>query len=261
MLYELASLYRIEGSINKVRSHSLRGVSLTEAWQAVDVFKRILKAHLPSARDMNILAEFQPLFTTGSQLNFFISAYRKAFDWHLSQFDGPDDARQTTTNTMHLEHVVQLADLTLQTDNLEDAVVVIRKGQRWLQGRTEQNQWDAFKDDREYDPPGTVRGGITQEEGDELERHDLETNLRHRLALARLRLGDDDEALVRIPGSRVLNADTVVDSRGRNPTARRDPGALPCQGARGYAAQARAVGKGSRLLRRYPRLRDCKLGR
>jgi general transcription factor 3C polypeptide 3 (transcription factor C subunit 4) len=82
--------------------------------------------------------------------------------------------------------------MLLASDDLEEALVVIRRGQRWLQGRREQRSWDANEDDREYDPEGLDRG----EQTEQAESYPLEIPLRHRLALVRLRLGDDDEALV-----------------------------------------------------------------
>jgi general transcription factor 3C polypeptide 3 (transcription factor C subunit 4) len=84
--------------------------------------------------------------------------------------------------------------MLLALDDLEEALVVIRRGQRWLQGRRDQRSWDAFEDDREYDPPGFSR---EEEEGEaEFESHPLEIPLRNRLALLRLRLGNDEEASV-----------------------------------------------------------------
>ena len=84
---------------------------------------------------------------------------------------------------MSLEHVIALVDILTTVEKLEEAVEVVRKGQRWLQGRVEQKYWDTFEDDREYAPEG--------EEG-----HELDIGLRHRLALLRLRLGNDEEAFV-----------------------------------------------------------------
>lgn len=96
---------------------------------------------------------------------------------------------------MQLEHVVALVDLLILHDELEEAVVIVRRGQRWLQDRKAQRQWDALEDDREYDPPGLQReigeAGMEANEG-----FALDINLRHRLGLIRLKLGNDDEAMV-----------------------------------------------------------------
>jgi len=55
-----------------------------------------------------------------------------------------------------------------------------------LQGRGDQKYWDTFEDDREY--------AVDTEEGG----NELDIGLRHRLALLRLRLGNDEEAFVSI---------------------------------------------------------------
>lgn len=100
-------------------------------------------------------------------------------------------------NTMTLENVINLSDLLIKLDELEEVVVVIRRGQRWLQGRRDQKQYDLMEDDREYDGPLVTRVEKGKEkEDEERERHPLDISLRHRLALVRLKLGMDDEAKV-----------------------------------------------------------------
>jgi general transcription factor 3C polypeptide 3 (transcription factor C subunit 4) len=95
---------------------------------------------------------------------------------------------------MRLEHVKALVDLLLAIEDLEGALNVIRRGQRWLSGRGQAVEWDGFSDDREYDPPGTVRDDGELEQG-----NDLDVYFRQKLALIRLRLKDDEEAMVRHP--------------------------------------------------------------
>jgi general transcription factor 3C polypeptide 3 (transcription factor C subunit 4) len=87
---------------------------------------------------------------------------------------------------MSLEHVLALVDMLLNIEKLEEGVEVIRRGQRWLQGRGDQKYWDTFDDDREYAPDSSEAE----------EAFELDVNLRHRLALLRLRLGHDDDAFV-----------------------------------------------------------------
>jgi general transcription factor 3C polypeptide 3 (transcription factor C subunit 4) len=92
---------------------------------------------------------------------------------------------------MGLEHIVPLVDMLIQTEKLEEGVDVVRRGQRWLQGRMEEKHWDVLDDDREYASLDDGEGGDEGNEGNE-----LEVPLRLRLALLRLRLGQDDEAFV-----------------------------------------------------------------
>lgn len=136
------------------------------------------------------------MYTSAAQI------LRRAFDFHLRHFLSPSDQSGTEPNTLRLEHVIALADMLLQSDKLEEALTIVKRGQRWVQGRKEQKEWDRYDDDREYDPPGVVRDG-NEKEDDESEGFKLDVNLRHRLALIRLRLGDDDEAMVRPSAGRV----------------------------------------------------------
>ena len=159
--------------------------------QAADTFNRLIKSHKPAGTDFNFLSQLHSTLLALEAVDIAASAYRVAFDHHLSRLSPTDP-----TGTMQLEHIVSLADDLLLLDELEECLGVIRRGQRWLQGRRDEIHWDSLDDDREYDPAGTRRG----EEGEEAESEGfrLETHLRHRLALVRLRLGDDEEAMVRV---------------------------------------------------------------
>jgi general transcription factor 3C polypeptide 3 (transcription factor C subunit 4) len=148
-----------------------------------------------SAHNFTLLHEFYPLILETNQLAFGASAYRSAFDYHISIYPGPLSLEQEEEdddegNTMQLEHIMSLVDVLSMTEKLEEALEVIRKGQRWLQGRVEQGYWDTFEDDREYAPDGEGEEG---KEGNE-----LDIGLRLRLALLRLRLGNDEEAFVSV---------------------------------------------------------------
>jgi general transcription factor 3C polypeptide 3 (transcription factor C subunit 4) len=132
------------------------------------------------------------------QQSLAASTLREAFDYHIERFNGEGENPKDEPNTMHLGNIVALTDLLLQLDKLEEGLVVVKRGQRWLQGRRDQRSWDSIDDDREYDPQGSAR----EAEGEDMEGFEgfaLDTALRHRLALIRLRLGDDDEAMVRRP--------------------------------------------------------------
>jgi len=70
------------------------------------------------------------------------------------------------------------------------AVRVIRNGTRWLQGRLNQKYWDM---DREYDLEGWPKLWRTQSS---VFGSLLDTNARHRLAVARIKMGDIEEGKV-----------------------------------------------------------------
>jgi general transcription factor 3C polypeptide 3 (transcription factor C subunit 4) len=91
-----------------------------------------------------------------------------------------------------------LADLYNVLGEHGRAIETIRRGTRWLQGRAEQKYWDLCEDDREYDPedwpPRPIPAeGTTMQAGN----HPLDANSRHRLAVARIKMGDVEEGKVR----------------------------------------------------------------
>lgn len=145
-----------------------------------------------------------PCMLDPRQYKWSANIFRTAFDYHLESFSSPSDFIENETNTMSLEHIVILADFLLKLDELEEAVVVIKRGQRWLDGRMNEKHWDGFEDDREYDPPGFSREGVKREPDEEDEDGEegakrgngLEVDLRQKLALTRLKLGHDKEASV-----------------------------------------------------------------
>ena len=147
----------------------------------------MLKHDPESANNFQLLQDFYPLIMETKQYAFGSSAYRTAFDYHLETYPRPPtDEEEEEGNTMEYEHVVSLVDILNITEKLEEAVEIVRRGQRWLQGRGAQKYWDTFEDDREY--------AVDAEEGG----NELDIGLRHRLALLRLRLGNDEEAFVSI---------------------------------------------------------------
>jgi len=78
-----------------------------------------------------------------------------------------------------------------------------KKAVRWLGGRLKETRWEKVGDDREFDEEGVKRSaGTSGGEGREAEGYGLDVNLRHRLGLARLNLGDVDEA--RVSGDLIL---------------------------------------------------------
>lgn len=94
--------------------------------------------------------------------------------------------------------ILVLADLYNILGEHEDAIDVIRRGCRWLQGRADQKYWDSCEDDREYDLPETAsRIGVGEDGGVEPGRYPLDINARHRLAVARIKMGEIDEGKVR----------------------------------------------------------------
>lgn len=92
--------------------------------------------------------------------------------------------------------ILVLADLYNTLGEHERAIDVIRKGCRWLQGRGQQKYWDLCEDDREYDLPEWERPPITRDGEVEAGRFPMDVNGRHRLAVARIKLGEMEEGKV-----------------------------------------------------------------
>ena len=202
--WELADIYKARDNIT----------------QALQSLGRILKLDPVSAHDFTLLTEFLPLYKTSKvQKQNGIKALREAWQYHLDTFDGPRDQgpaigtgdeeddvtqeEQRPTNTMRLDHVLTFIDLLLEMDQLEEALDVIKKGQRWLQGRYRHAEGDwagtEMEDDREYDPPDLIRSDAIEHKNDQddaKKRWPLMASFRHRLALIRLRLGHIEEANV-----------------------------------------------------------------
>jgi general transcription factor 3C polypeptide 3 (transcription factor C subunit 4) len=85
-----------------------------------------------------------------------------------------------------------VSDLYNTLGEYEKAVYNLRKGWRWLQGRGEQMWWDAVEDDREFDGNGAIqREGEPGSGG-----YELDVNARHRLAVARIKMGEIEEGKV-----------------------------------------------------------------
>lgn len=171
------------------------------------MFKKIVKLNPGFSRDFYFLSTFHEVIIAGNNPRLAANSYKTAYDWHIakSQPDAPECS-------MTLEHIITLIDDLTALEQFEEAVQVLRRGQRWLQGRKREKKWDGMDDDREYDPPDLIRdepedvdANADKEAGEQVEKvpgetgqFPLEVPLRHRLAVLRLRLGDDEEAMVSV---------------------------------------------------------------
>ncbi|KAH6893966.1 hypothetical protein BKA70DRAFT_1160794 [Coprinopsis sp. MPI-PUGE-AT-0042] len=137
--------------------------------------------------DLTVLRELHPILVELNDLPLCAQYLQQAFEYHQKQtYTGEAECFSNLD-------VLLLADLYNALGEHERAIEVIRKGIRWFQGREEQRYWDLCEDDREYDlegmPPradgGPVEPGFFA----------LDTNARHRLAVARIKMGDVDEGM------------------------------------------------------------------
>ena len=130
---------------------------------------------------MGVLLELGPLFSALSEFSKGITILANSLAYYSTQ----------PPNTDATLLIVTLADFLSVLGEHEQVVRVIRDGERWIQGRRAEVHWTNEPDDREYDAQGFIREG-----GGRQGFHPLDPNLRHRLALARLNLGDLDEGQV-----------------------------------------------------------------
>jgi general transcription factor 3C polypeptide 3 (transcription factor C subunit 4) len=101
--------------------------------------------------------------------------------------------------------VLCLTDLYNTLGQHERAIEAIKLGCRWLQGRGAEKFWDVCEDDREFDLIEDAGAGVgemwvgmrREREGDVRPGwYPLDVNARHRLAIARIKMGDIEEGKV-----------------------------------------------------------------
>lgn len=157
---------------------------------------------------MTVLAELRPILIEVSDLPLCASLYQAALEHYQTvqplgpvQHIDPSLAEQTPPNqTFGFIDLLVLADLYNTMSECDNAIQIIRKGCRWLQGRASQRFWDGCVDDREYDIPREDMGNVIIERSGDIQpgHYPLDVNARHRLAIARIKLGDVEEGKVRI---------------------------------------------------------------
>ncbi|KAG1738029.1 hypothetical protein EDB19DRAFT_1895731 [Suillus lakei] len=153
--------------------------------------------------DMTVLAELRPILIEVSDLPLCASLYQAALEHYQTvQPLGPAQpidvslADQPPPNQIFgFIDLLVLADLYNTMAEYDHAIQIIRKGCRWLQGRASQRFWDGCVDDREYDLPREDRGNVNIERSGDVQpgHYPLDVNARHRLAIARIKLGEVEE--------------------------------------------------------------------
>ena len=167
-----------------------------------------LLKHFP--HDVVILTRLRDVLIEQGDFKLCSELYQAAFDHYMTQFpDGKIAATagelsgsidpalaaegNPTNATFGLMELLVLADTYNRLGPHEKAIKTIRAGSRWLQGRSDQKYWDSCPDDREFDPPDFKRMDEPGSRQFEQGFFPLDVNARHRLAIARLRLGDASE--------------------------------------------------------------------
>lgn len=143
-----------------------------------------------------MLRELAPLLATDG-------AYARASALYLASYNYFRTSVPHITSTDEISHfssqdLEALADYLLVQRDFKQVVSVVKEGTRWLQGREKETGWDKLDDDREFDEIRKVRRGWEKDARflEEAEVYELDVRLRVRLGVARLGLGDVDEAAV-----------------------------------------------------------------
>lgn len=159
--------------------------------QAVDGFLKILK-YQPTNAD--VLEQLRLIYLEMDDPKRARVIFQDAFN-HCKKHSPQGPHRNTEEPEFGVIQIIALADFYNNAGSYEQAIRTIRQGARWLDGRlvlVEQSQnWDALPDDREFDVEEYPREGY-----EPTDFHPLDINLRERLAVSRLRLGEFQEAEV-----------------------------------------------------------------
>jgi general transcription factor 3C polypeptide 3 (transcription factor C subunit 4) len=170
--------------------------------QTRNAFLTILKRF---PHDLAVLSELRTILVEIGDLDTCTTLFKAAFEHYQKTYPSGHGHDPTTNKDVpgggfgHLEILV-LADLYNTTGDHGRAIDVIRQGSRWLQGRGEHRYWDMCDDDREYDSPHFKR---SVENGPQPGMFPLDVNARHRLAVARIKMGETEEAKVRFDSFRL----------------------------------------------------------
>ncbi|EDR07780.1 uncharacterized protein LACBIDRAFT_297936 [Laccaria bicolor S238N-H82] len=152
---------------------------------ARNAFTAILKQF---PHDLTVLRELHAILVELSELPTCADLLQTAFEHYQRIYPTPSESIFTKLD------LLLLADLYNALGEHEKAAQTIRRGTRWLQGRAEQRYWDLCEDDREYDMDGWPgRSVIGEGGGIQAGRFELDANARHRLAVARIKMGEIEE--------------------------------------------------------------------
>ncbi|KAJ7192484.1 hypothetical protein GGX14DRAFT_552972 [Mycena pura] len=158
--------------------------------------------------DLHILSELQPILVELGDLQKGAALFQDAFDHHRSTFTA-SVACAASSASFGLLEILVLADLYCELGEHGRAVDAVRKGARWLQGRAHEAHWDLCEDDREFDgPDGPAARVCDAVNGVSTGNNALDVNARHRLAIARIKMGELEEG--KMHTEKIL-AEDVVD--------------------------------------------------
>lgn len=164
--------------------------------EAVAALKAILKVR---QHNSEVLTRLVPILLSMDRVSEAVSLLEKCRDFNMKHFPRPERGEGLRFASYRNSEIATLADLMLMSNEPLNALHTIRQGARWLQGRGHEAWWDEIlDDDREFDESRESDAREAAELGRRVDRapvyEQLDPQLRLRLAHARIRMGDWDEA-------------------------------------------------------------------
>jgi len=188
-LYCYRKVYRLDPTnVDALWDRASLAREMGELRTAKNAYMGILKRF---PHDLLVLRELHITLVELNELGPCATLLQAALDHHITTYPSGKESNVTGMD------LLLLSDLYNMLSEYQNAVHVIRRGTRWLQGRVSQKIWDMCDDDREYDVEGwpprpNTSEGIQMASG----HYELDTNPRHRLAVARIKMGDTEEGKV-----------------------------------------------------------------
>lgn len=132
--------------------------------------------------------------------------FSRAIDYYLEEYPA---GHGCISFPLTWDHVTTYIELLFHLKEYSEALGRTRTLSRWYLGRKEETCWDTFDDDREWDGaderrcdvPGFVPGKYAPDSYGS----SLPLRLRTKLAICRLRLGQQEEAMVRAPSPQYVS--------------------------------------------------------
>jgi general transcription factor 3C polypeptide 3 (transcription factor C subunit 4) len=166
-----------------------------------------------------VLRELHTVLVELSELPTCATLLQEALDYYMKMYpsgQGEDamSGLRVVGGGFSKMDLLLLADLYNVLGEHGRAVQTIRHGTRWLQGRADQKYWDLYEDDREYDleewppRPSASEGALVHSGG-----YELDPNARHRLAVARIKMGDIEEGKVCLYGFALVLPNPLLVTR------------------------------------------------
>ncbi|KAJ7136137.1 hypothetical protein C8R44DRAFT_769783 [Mycena epipterygia] len=158
-----------------------------DLWTTRHAFLAILKRF---PHDLAVLSEIRTVLVEIPDFATCTTLFKDAFEHYQKLYPSGHPTTTTDRDVFGQMQIFVLADLYNTQGDYGRAIDVIRQAFRWLQGRAEDRYWDMCDDDREYDQAGfnrVVKSGL------EPGMFPLDVNSRHRLAIARIKMGDAEE--------------------------------------------------------------------